>query len=107
MRNLRLRAAMLMARILGVPIDVHQSFFAFGKKERAQVERIALKGHKGDIEMITYQPFLGGVRVMLDGKRIGVIQNARAGGYFYQPVGSKAVGETFPTVAAVKRSLEA
>lgn len=56
--------------------------------------------------MIKYETFLGGVRVMLGGKRAGVIQAHSDSGFYYQPVGTKTHGEVFATVAEVKRSLE-
>jgi hypothetical protein len=55
--------------------------------------------------MITYETFLGGIRVKLDGKTVGAIKTV-TDGFQYQPKGSKLVGEVFPTVEAVKRSLE-
>ena len=55
--------------------------------------------------MIIYEPFLGGIRVRLGKKITGVIQTVD-GGCQYQPTGSKLVGEVYPTVDAVKRSLE-
>jgi hypothetical protein len=54
---------------------------------------------------ITYEPFLGGIRVKLDGRRVGVIQTTK-GGYQYMPNGGKIGGEIFATVNAVKASLE-
>ncbi len=55
---------------------------------------------------ITYEKFLGGTRVLLDGKRAGVIQSVE-GGFAYLPGGRKKhQGETFATEAEVKRSLE-
>lgn len=44
------------------------------------------------------------IDVRLDGRLIGEIISA-ATGFYYKPKGSKP-GDTFPTVAAVKRSLE-
>ena len=32
MRRFRVRAVVALARLFGVPIAIHQSFFAFGKK---------------------------------------------------------------------------
>jgi hypothetical protein len=58
-----------------------------------------------EMKMITYEKFLGGERVNLDGKVVGVIQTV-PGGFAYIPKGSKITGETFTTVAGVKRSLE-
>ena len=55
--------------------------------------------------MIAYQDFLGGVKVSLDGKPVGVIQ-AHGAGFRYQPNKSALAGEELPTIAAVKRSLE-
>lgn len=56
--------------------------------------------------MLTYEEYLGGTRVLLDGKRADVIV-AVAGGFAYQPQGrAKLQGETFATVSEVKRSLE-
>lgn len=47
------------------------------------------------------------IDVRLGRKIIGHIKKAKDGsGYFYQPEGSKLVGETFATIAEVKRSLE-
>lgn len=34
-KRLRLRAVMWLARRLGVPVDVHGTFFNFGKNERS------------------------------------------------------------------------
>lgn len=54
--------------------------------------------------MITYRKVKDGVAVFLDGRRTGIIV-AVFGGFCYKTRG--AVGETMPSVAAVKRSLEA
>lgn len=63
--------------------------------------------------MITYEnqngKKVGGVRlwgidVRLDGRIVGDIR-MNVNGYFYKPTGRKP-GETFPTIEAVKRSLE-
>lgn len=45
-------------------------------------------------------------RVLLDGKMVGVIRPEKdKPGFYYNPKGSKAHGETFQTVAAVMQSL--
>lgn len=46
------------------------------------------------------------IRVLLDGKPVGMIRQDRGGQYYYAPYGSKR-GELFATVGEVKRSLEA
>jgi hypothetical protein len=56
--------------------------------------------------LITYEDFLGGIRVKLDNKVVGTISTV-FGGFQYQPKGSKVFGEVFPTVDEVKLSLEA
>ena len=57
---------------------------------------------------ITYEAVKPGVNVFLKGrtrpKKIGVIKQVM-GGWAYFPTGHKP-GETFPSIAAVKRSLE-
>lgn len=55
--------------------------------------------------MISYVPYLGGIRVLLEKKIVGIITTV-SGGFQYQPKGSKNLGDVFPTVEAVKRSLE-
>jgi hypothetical protein len=55
--------------------------------------------------MITYEPYLGGIRVRVNKKITGAIKTVDQG-FQYQPTGSKLVGEVFATVDAVKRSLE-
>ena len=57
--------------------------------------------------MITYTPTSKDeIAVALDGKNIGFIRPSKEGGFHYKPKGSRIVGETFPSVAAVKESLE-
>ena len=46
------------------------------------------------------------IAVHLDGKKVGVIRPDPAGGYFYKPINGTACGETLPTIAAVKATLE-
>ena len=48
----------------------------------------------------------GPVVVILDGKIVGKIRPVE-GGYAYQPKTAGVVGETFPTLRACQRSLEA
>ena len=56
--------------------------------------------------MITYETFLGGTRVMLEGKRIGVIQ-AAGDGWQYLPSGEKKyAGPIYPTIERVKQDIE-
>lgn len=55
--------------------------------------------------VIKYEKFLGGERVYLDGKFVGVIQSCKDG-FFYQPKAGRDAGEVFETVNRVKRSLE-
>jgi uncharacterized protein YerC len=45
------------------------------------------------------------IKVYSGGLRVGTIRKDGAG-YCYQPKGSKARGESFSTISAVKRSLE-
>lgn len=47
------------------------------------------------------------IGVLLDGKVVGHILRKSTGGFVYAPKGSTLRGETFATVAEVKRSLEA
>lgn len=47
------------------------------------------------------------VTVYLDGQPVGDILEASGGGFRYYPKGSDHPGEVFPTVAAVKASIEA
>lgn len=57
---------------------------------------------------ITYKPTTNRavpVRVFLERKMVGSIQVAD-GGFAYLPRGSRTSGETFPTVEAVKHSIE-
>lgn len=56
--------------------------------------------------MIQYEMKNGEMRVYLDRRHIGSIR-MHDNGYRYEPKASKAVGETFTTVAAVRRSIEA
>ena len=59
---------------------------------------------------ITYEACAAGIRVKLDGKRVGVIKPSSGSdpiGYYYQPVGNAQLGEIFPKLVDVKRSLEA
>lgn len=56
--------------------------------------------------MITYNEILGGIAVLLDRKRVGIIQRV-GDGWQYQPKGAKVGGEILPTVSAVKQSIEA
>jgi len=60
--------------------------------------------------MISYQDVPGAaalqVKVRLDKKIVGCIYKAPAGGFYYRPAGGSVTGETFETIAEVKRSLE-
>jgi len=56
--------------------------------------------------MIRYEMKSGEMRVYLDKRHIGAIR-MHGNGYRYEPKGSKATGETFMSVEAVRRSLEA
>ena len=56
--------------------------------------------------MVRYEMKNGEMRVYLDRRRLGAIR-MHGNGYRYEPKGSKATGETFLTVEAVKRSIEA
>lgn len=56
-------------------------------------------------DSIKYKPSAAGVCVYLGGRRVGIIKKV-TGGFAYFPKGHSA-GETFPTVEAVKRSIEA
>ncbi len=55
--------------------------------------------------MIHYGMKNGEMRVYLDGRHIGAIR-MHGNGYRYKPKGSNVAGETFMSVAAVKRSIE-
>lgn len=63
------------------------------------------------VPSITYTPLVvtaNSTRVLsvkVDGKRVGYIRRGRLG-YFYAPIGSKDIGDTFPTVDRCKQSLE-
>ncbi len=45
-------------------------------------------------------------RVHLEGAHVGTIRQAKAGGFFYKPVGARVTGDTLPTVNDVKASIE-
>ena len=47
------------------------------------------------------------IEVRLDGKYVGTIRPNGASLWHYTPRGTKTPGESFPSVDAVKRSLEA
>ncbi len=48
-----------------------------------------------------------GIPVFLDGRRVGTIRQSENGGaFFYRPAGTSGRGQSFPTIALVKRSLE-
>jgi len=55
---------------------------------------------------ITYKQQKNGQAVYLDGKRVGTIWRV-ATGWSYFPKGQKKGGETFPSLAKVKASIEA
>ena len=56
--------------------------------------------------MITYKPQNhSSTAAFLDGRRVGTINPVNKG-YQYLPIGSKKGGHVFPTVSAVKRSIE-
>ena len=55
--------------------------------------------------MITYEAGSERIAVKLDGKHVGDIETV-TGGYAYCTKDGKHWGETFPTTAEVKRSLE-
>jgi hypothetical protein len=58
--------------------------------------------------MITYTKATGkfwGVIVKVDGKKVGAIRSYPQG-YTYKPNGTNKPGEFFPSIEAVKRSLE-
>lgn len=59
--------------------------------------------------MITYKSVeANSLRVLKDGVSVGSIRRAEGRrGFYYQDHATKAVGETLPTVADVKASLEA
>lgn len=56
--------------------------------------------------MITYKNSHGNLAVFIGRKRVGTIFSTD-GGFYYLPKGSHKGGETLPSIAAVKRSLEA
>lgn len=58
--------------------------------------------------IITYiKDAAGRLNVYLDGKRVGrIVQDAAAKEWYYQPNGQSHRGESFKSLAAVKRSLE-
>lgn len=55
-------------------------------------------------EAITYRTSEK-ITVLVGGRVSGTIKPSKGGGFYYRPKGGGR-GETFPTVAAVKRSLE-
>ena len=54
---------------------------------------------------ITYKNSPQGFKVYLDGKLTGIIKQ-RIDGFVYWPKGAKSPSEPFPTLAAMKRSIE-
>lgn len=57
--------------------------------------------------MITYEKDGSLIKVRLEDKHVGHIQQHPAGGFHYVPLSSSdAAGEAFSTVAKVKKSLE-
>jgi hypothetical protein len=61
---------------------------------------------KSDLERDTSKP-QGPVVVLLDKRVVGKIRPMDNGGYAYQPKNAGVVGETFPTLRACQKSLEA
>lgn len=55
--------------------------------------------------MITYKDTQDGTDVLIDGRKVGTIECV-TGGYAYCTKDGKHWGDTFPTSAEVKRSLE-
>ena len=53
--------------------------------------------------MVEFEDFLGGVRVLRDGRRIGVIQSSGAGWFKYMPDVGKGSGQLFATVDDCKK----
>jgi hypothetical protein len=72
------------------------------------------------VENVTYKPvepslrwneasgYIPKLKVYLDGSRAGTIfrRNGDAGAYFYRPKGTDTTGKDYPTLDAMKASLE-
>ena len=79
----------------------------------AQRDRIRAIADATDrrITMLSYETYLGGTRVLLEGKRVGVIVRVPSlnsdAGFQYQPTANrKFSGEVFSNLGDCKRSLE-